>query len=224
MAARKFNFLNNGELEVKQSLKEEVKDSPIIDTKVIEYIINEFQAPAKDISKALLNLQITLEKSIDFIEDKSSEVIKTNRDFELSSKYRDTSIRLHEISISLKEYVNWMDVLSNKELNIEKKDEETIKDDSCLYTNIYNDFTGLTPIKFSLDNFCVDVEDWDDLIMKTASLLIKNYKENKTSEMIFPQHMPIVIKKSRENELRDTVIEILAEYKISLNDYKIITS
>ena len=58
--------------------------------------------------------------------------------------------------------------------------------------------------------------------MKTASILTKNYKDNKESEMIFPQHTTIALKKSHENELRDTIIEMLSEYKISLNDYKIL--
>lgn len=228
MAAIKFNFLTNGQLQTKQDIKEEVKDAPIIDTKVIGYIINEFPSPTKDISKALVNLQVTLEKSIDFIEDKSSEIIKTNRDFELSSKYRETCIRLHEISTSLKEYVNWMDVIGDKTSIIEEhklkvNDDVIIKEsNSDIYIPIYSDFTGLTPVKLSLNKFSVDVENWDDLIMKTASILTKNYKDNKKSEMIFPQHTTIALKNSHENELRDTIIEMLSEYKISLNDYKIL--
>jgi len=230
LAARKFNFLNSGEPQVKEDIKEEVKDSPIIDTKIIEYIISEFPVPTKDISSALVNLQITLEKTIDFIEDKSSEIIKTNRDFNLSSKYRDTSIRLHHISTSLKEYVNWMDVVAGKNTIIDttevNSNEETFveEDKSNIYMPIYSDFTGITPLKFSIDNFCLDADNWDDLIMKTADILTKNYKDNKESEMIFPQHTDVIIKKSHENELRDTIIEMLLEYKINLSDYKILPS
>lgn len=228
MAARKFNFLNNGESQTKEAIKEEVKDYPIIDTKVIEYIINEFPVPTKDINCALLNLQITLEKTIDFIEDKSSEIIKTNRDFHLSSKYRDTSIRLHEISTSLKEYINWMEVIGEKNAiidttEVKSNDDAFVEENKAnIYMPIYSDFTGITPSKFSIDNFCLDVDNWDDLIMQTAAILTKNYRDNKESEMIFPQHTTVIIKKSHENELRDTIIEMLSEYKINLSDYKIL--
>ncbi len=215
MAAIKLNFLANRELQTKK----EMRDDPIIDTKVIEYIINEFPTPTKDIRQSLVNLQVTLEKSIDFIEDKSSEIIKINRDFELSNKYRETCVRLHEISTSLNEYVKWMDVIGDKASLIEN---DKIKESTLdIYKPIYNDFTGLTPVRISLNNFSVDVENWDDLIMKTASMLTKNYKDNKESEIIFPEHNTVILKKSHENELRDTVIEMLSEYKISLNDYKI---
>lgn len=228
MVAKKFNFLNTSEPQIKEEIKEEVKDSPIIDTKVIEYIIQEFPSPSKDISKALLELQVTLEKSIDFIEDKSSEIIKNNRDFNLSSKYRQTSIRLHEISTNLKEYVNWMNTLGDKQSKSDNPKIESL-DKSVLneaiydsYISIFNDFTGLFPVKFSLNNISVNVENWDDLIMKTASILTRNYKNNKELDILCPQHSEIIIKKSHENELRDTVIEMLTEYKISLNDYKVL--
>lgn len=228
MVAKKFNFLNNSEPQIKEEINEEVKDSPIIDTKVIEYVIHEFPNPSKEISKALLDLQVTLERSIDFIEDKSSEIIKNNRDFDLSSKYRQTSIRLHEISTNLKEYVNWMNTIGDKRQNSESIKGESLNkgvlkesaDDR--YISIFNDFTGLIPTKFSLKEASVNVENWDDLIMKTASILTSNYKNNKKSDILCPQHNEIIIKKSHENELRDTVIEMLTEYKISLNDYKVV--
>lgn len=230
MANRKFNFLSSGEPPVKEIIKKDVQDTPIIDTEVIEYIIKEFPDTSKNISKSLLGLKDTLEKSIDFIEDKSSEIVKNNRDFKLSGKYRETCIKLHGISKSLKEYVNWMNVIENNENNLKKSefeiDNDIIINETYLdkYIPIYNDFTGLTPLKFALNDLYISVENWDDLIMKTASMLTKYYKDNKESDTFFPQHTTVVIKKSNENELRDTIIEMLSEYKISLDEFKILTN
>ena len=65
------------------------------------------------------------------------------------------------------------------------------------------------------------VEDWDDLLVKTAEVLTKQYRENKNSNKIIKEIKPIE-KKSIQNSFRDTVIEMLIEYKISLDDFKII--
>lgn len=228
MAGLKLNFLNNSESTIKTSEKDEVNDPQIIDTKLIEYIIKEFPDTSKEISESLINLQITLEKSIDFIEDRSSEVIRTNRDFELSSKYRETSIRLYKISTSLKDYVKWMDITNKK--STEKENVTTIvqpvvtsDEDFKLYLPIYNDFTSLTPSKFLLYSLTYEVENWDDLIMKTAATLTANYKSNRNSNITLTKHKSIASKKSHENELRDTIIEMLDEYKINLEDFKILT-
>ncbi|MGL5085602.1 MAG: hypothetical protein ACRC68_07790, partial [Clostridium sp.] len=186
MAGLKLNFLNNSDTTVKTNEKEESNDSQIIDTKLIEYIIKEFPDTSKEISKSLINLQVTLEKSIDFIENKSSDVIRNNRDFELSSKYRETCIRLYKISTSLKDYVKWMDVTNEKSTT--KLSTPTQKEPLCTsdenfksYIPIYNDFTSLTQLKFLIDSKSYEVDNWDDLIMKTSSILNTNYKNNKNS-------------------------------------------
>jgi len=67
----------------------------------------------------------------------------------------------------------------------------------------------------------VRVEDWDDLLVKTAEILTKQYKENKNSIKKL-EHFNVIDKKSTQNSFRDTVIEMLNEYKISLNQFKVI--
>jgi hypothetical protein len=57
--------------------------------------------------------------------------------------------------------------------------------------------------------------------VKTAEVLTRQYRENKNSNNIIKKIIPIE-KKSAQNSFRDTVIEMLTEYKISLNDFKII--
>ena len=65
------------------------------------------------------------------------------------------------------------------------------------------------------------VEDWNDLLVKTAEVLTKQYKENKNSNKDIKE-IKLIGKKSTQNSFRDTVIEMLTEYKISLDDFKII--
>ncbi|MGL5086745.1 MAG: hypothetical protein ACRC68_13660, partial [Clostridium sp.] len=91
------------------------------------------------------------------------------------------------------------------------------------YIPIYNDFTSLTPLKFLIDSKSYEVDNWDDLIMKTSSILNTNYKNNKNSNLPLTEHNSIIIKKSRENELRDTIIEFLDEYRINLENFKLLT-
>ena len=59
----------------------EKKQENILDLEVIKFVINEFPQVGQDIKDALENLIDTLDKSIDIIEDKSTEVIKESRDY-----------------------------------------------------------------------------------------------------------------------------------------------
>ena len=44
---------------------------------------------------------------------------------------------------------------------------------------IYKDFSLKEPKAFKLDDNVVIVEDWDDLLVKTAEVLTKQYRKNK---------------------------------------------
>ena len=63
------------------------------------------------------------------------------------------------------------------------------------------------------------MNSWDDLIIKTSDLLVKNFKKSKESLKVVYQDMKIFEEKSTENELRDTVIDILNEYNIYLKNF-----
>lgn len=58
-------------------------------------------------------------------------------------------------------------------------------------------------------------------MVKTAEILTKQYKQNRNSDILI-KPVKVVEKKSPQNEFRDTVIEMLSEYKINLRDFKII--
>ena len=73
---------------------------------------------------------------------------------------------------------------------------------------IYKDFSLKEPKAFKLDDNVVMVEDWDDLLVKTAEVLTKQYRKNKNSNKIIKEIKPIE-KKSTQNSFRDTVIEML---------------
>ena len=138
------------------------KKENILDLEVIKFVINEFPQLGEDIKDALDNLINTLDKSIDIIEDRSTEVIKVSRDYKLSGKYRETSQKLYEINKDINEYINWMDknlknhneknIAIEKVENVEKEeitydeenalDADEIKLDDYIEKFIYEDFTG----------------------------------------------------------------------------------
>ncbi len=231
MASKKFSLLksSNNSLLEDNTIIQKKEDYPIIDTDVIEFITKELPKASIEIGNSLTNLKNTLEKSIDFIEDTSSSIIKNERNFNLSGKYREISVRLYDISISIEKYIDWMDSIRNKnenfDSNTEKEDGEDLPlEGSTLnnYLEIYNDFTDKIPLAFKLDNFKIQSDDWNDIVIKTADILIKNYKFSKDilySNITLPD---IISRKSLENEFRDTIIEMLTEYKIDLSKYLIL--
>lgn len=229
MAGKKFSLLKSSSNEVieETTIQEKKDDYPIIDTEVIEFISKEFPNTSKEISNSLTNLKNTLEKSIDYIEDISSSIIKNERNFNLSGKYRETSIRLHEISNGIENYIQWMNNLNNNQKfdstpNNEDESEDSLPLEDDIKNNfleICNDFTDKNPLYFKLDNSKIKVDDWNDMVIKTADILIKNYKDSKDllySNITIPN---LNTKKSPQNDFRDTIIEMLLEYKIDLSRY-----
>lgn len=214
------------------------KNLVLFDVDTIEYVIDNFPTMSVEIQNGLNNLANILEDTIDYIEDKSSEIIKKNRDFKLSKDHRDTSIAIYDVVETLGEYVKWMQDeyeknIQNKEAKIneinkepkieiqeknEDLDNKIINEEEI---EIYKDFSLKEPKAFKLDKNVIMVEDWDELLVKTAEVLTKQYKENKNSNNEIKEIKPIE-KKSIQNSFRDTVIEMLTEYKISLDDFKII--
>ena len=219
------------------------KTLALFDVNTIQYVIENFPSMSIEIQNGLNNLANILEDTIDYIEDKSSEIIKKNRDFKLSKDHRDTSIAIYEVVENLGEYVKWMQDEYKKNIQdedaklnpIDKKSEIEIQEKYVEKKNedlsnkiineeeieVYKDFSLKEPKAFKLDNNIVMVEDWDDLLVKTAEVLTKQYRENKNSNKIIKEIKPIE-KKSIQNSFRDTVIEMLIEHKISLDDFKII--
>ena len=219
------------------------KNLSLFDVDTIEYVIENFPTMSIEIQNGLNNLANILENTIDYIEDKSSEIIKKNRDFKLSKDHRDTSIAIYDVVENLGEYVKWMQDeyeknIKNEEAKLDQINQKTkdeIQEKHVEEVNedlnnkiigeeeieIYKDFSLKEPKAFKLDDNVVMVEDWDDLLVKTAEVLTKQYRKNKNSNKIIKEIKPIE-KKSTQNSFRDTVIEMLIEYKISLDDFKII--
>jgi len=214
------------------------KNLVLFDVDTIEYVIDNFPTMSVEIQNGLNNLANILEDTIDYIEDKSSEIIKKNRDFKLSKDHRDTSIAIYDVVETLGEYVKWMqdeyekniqnkeaklnEINKEPEIEIQKKNEDLINEIiNEEEIEIYKDFSLKEPKAFKLDSNVVIVEDWDDLLVKTAEVLTKQYRENKNSNKVIKE-IKSIQKKSTQNSFRDTVIEMLIEYKISPEDFKII--
>lgn len=236
-------------IEIKTEIRESEKNIfrkkklSLFDANTIQYVIKNFPSMSIEIQNGLNNLANILEDTIDYIEDKSSEIIKKNRDFELSKDHRDTSIAIYDVVEHLGEYVKWMKTeyennIENKEVKINQinqKPKDEIQKEYLEEVNedlrnkiigeeeleIYKDFSLKEPKAFKLDNNIVMVEDWDDLLVKTAEVLTKQYRENKNSNKAIKEIKPIE-KKSTQNSFRDTAIEMITEYKINLDDFKII--
>lgn len=202
----------------------------------VKYLIENFPTMSIEIQNGLNNLADILEDTINYIEDRSSEIIKKNREFTTSQEHRDTSIAIYDVVQNINNYVSWMqdeyesnmrkeapltndikeEVVSNnttEEVSPQTTTEEQIE--------IYKDFSLKDPKGFTLHNHNVLVEDWDDLLVKTAAILTKQYRSNKNSNKIVKNIQPLE-KKSTQNSFRDTVIEMLTEYKINLDEFKII--
>lgn len=238
MSKKLFNMFSNDSTEKEDIPKIEKKDPNIIDKGLMDYVIDEFPEVAGEIMRALVNLRDTIEKSIDHIEDRSCETIKASRDFERGGKYRETSIKLHERSKEITEFIEWM-IEEDKDIkkNIEIKDQSESKmeeqeekefenlqleeDKKEEVACIIDDFTAKQPISFKLDVHKVNVESWDDMIVKTADILTKHYKHNKNPTIKTVNTVKPIVKKSKQNDLRDTIIDMLQEYNISLNKYEV---
>jgi len=218
------------------------KNLTLFDVDTIQYVIDSFPSMSIEIQRGLNNLGEILEKTIDHIEDKSSEIIKKNRDFKLSKAHRDTSIAIYDVVQNINEYINWMKGEYEKNLkkdevkfdivnqNLEDELQKKNVEDEIQATNneiigeefeIHKDFSLKEPKALKIDNNLIMVEDWNDLLVKTAEVLTKKYKKNKYSNKAVREFKPIG-KKSTQNSFRDTVIEMLTEYKINLDDFKVI--
>lgn len=236
------NEVNIKEKEADNTTKIKRKNLPLFDVDTIQYVIENFPSMSIDIQNGLLNLSDILEKTIDHIEDKSSELVKEDRNFELSQAYRDTSIAIYGMAQNIKDYVLWMEDEYEKNEEKNKEDEEKKTDEideeepaednadndtmqelssSSQEIAIYNDFSGKEPEAFILRDDIVKVDDWNDLLVKTAEVLTKKYKNNRNSNKVVGT-FDIIDAKSSQNEFRDTAIEMLNEYKISLDQFKVI--
>lgn len=216
-------------------------DCPILDKDILEFVAQNFPKASNLISNSLMDLKNTIETSIDIIEDTSSKIIKDERNFNLSSKYRDTSISLYEISNNIGSYINWMNDLQKNNFDSKTEDEisfesfsnnlpdELILNKDLSYNNnpnnelnIFSDFTDTMPKSFMIDCKEITVEDWNDLVIKTADSLIKIYRSSKQLSSIEIEVPELSSKKSFQNEFRDTIIEMLIEYNIEPSRYKVI--
>lgn len=150
MAKSSFFKKNNDYVEVTQSetnnieKKEEekyefkkIKDTTIMDRAITKYIIDNFPSMAVEIRNSLVNLASTLENTIDFIEDKSSSVIKNDRNFKLSQSHRDKSIEVYDVVQKINDYVKWMnDEYENNDVKDSKAQEIDYNEEVIIEENL----------------------------------------------------------------------------------------
>lgn len=230
-----FNKINKGdnlhrsmeETKLTEKVQSNKDDIVIIDRNITKYIIDNFSDIALDIRDSLINLADTLENTIDYIEDKSSIVIKEFRNFELSQDYREKSMKIYEVVEKINDYVAWIDdgynsAKSKEEIYCREEDVDSVKeqeekeafDGSICITE---DFTSKSPRAFKIDNYYSEVSDWKELTVKAADILTKKYKNNKSHCEISVDD--VVLKESIENDFRDSVIDILKIYSVPLNKF-----
>lgn len=224
MAMNKLPFLKDSSKKIRE-------DYPIIDPKVIDFVVKEFPVEGDNIKLALSNLRSVIENAIDSIEDKSAEIVKRNRDFDTSARYRDNSIRLHEISESIKQYVSWMEETASKDVEVSTHVESVISRNEefvepiqgevkeHLVLSLDEDFTGKRILGFKLDEHEVEVTSWDDIVIYTAEVLTKNYKGSRGEKI--NEERPLDETISPENKVRNALWEIVNEYGIAAKRFKI---
>ena len=233
---------NKIEENEKVTPEDEKRQENILDLDVIKFVINEFPEIGENIKESLQNLINTLDESINIIEDKSTEVIKVNRDYKLSGKYRETSAKLYEINSNFNNYINWMmknlkkDHQDNKEIEDVNEVNEVLNNDEeakdldidgneeniLIEKLIYQDFTSYDPYKLKIEGHEEVVDGWDDMIVKTADILTKKFKCDKNLKYNnLNKDVKIVNKKSKQNDSRDIVIEMLEEHNINLNSFMV---
>lgn len=230
---------NKIEENEKVTPEDEKRQKNILDLDVIKFVINEFPEIGENIKESLENFINTLDESINIIEDKSTEVIKVNRDYKLSGKYREISAKLYEINSNFNNYISWMmknmkkDNENNKETEevneILNSDEEAKdldidgnEENIVIERLIYQDFTSYEPYKLKIEDHEEAVDGWDDMIVKTADILTKSFKYDKNLKYNnLNNDVKIVNKKSKQNDSRDIVIEMLEEHNINLNSFMV---
>lgn len=202
-------------------------DSIIMNRNITKYIINNFPSTSIEIKDSLNNLASTLENTIDFIEDKSRDVVKNERDFELSQAHRNIAISVYDVVKQINTYIKWME--DESFINEESKDydnERNIKEEEITYEDeetkkIYEDFSKKEAFAFKLEEYFVKVDSWEDLMVKVADILVRNFRESKESLKVVYQDMKISQEKSTENDFRDSVIDMLNEYNIYLKNFTV---
>jgi len=214
--------------EINDNKEDEINkyiDSIIMDRNITKYIIRNFPSMAIELKDSLNNLSRTLENTIDFIEDKSTDVVKVHRNFKLSQTHRNISISVYGVVKQINSYIEWMEsevTINEEKKDYERKDNIKVEEITSEYgetKQIYEDFSSKEPLAFKLEEYFVKVNSWDDLIVKTADILVKNFKESKESLKVVYQDMKISQEKSTENGFRDSVIDILNEYNIYLKNF-----
>lgn len=129
-------------IETNEKREEEIrtvykKRSGIIDRNIIQYVIENFPSMSVEIRNSLIDLVNTLEKTVDFIEDKSSAAIKDGRDFELAEAYRSKAMSIYQVVQGIDEYVDWMRTeyeKNNNTLETDQNEEENsnlLEQDEC---------------------------------------------------------------------------------------------
>lgn len=217
------------ETKLTEKLQSNKDDIVIIDRNITKYILDNFSDIALDIRDSLINLADTLENTIDYIEDKSSTVIKDTRNFELSQDYRDKSMEIYEVVQKINDYVAWIDegynsVKSKEEIYCREEERECVEEqeDKEPYDGsicITEDFTSKSPRAFKIDDYYSEVSDWKELTVKAADILTKKYRNNKSHSEISVDD--VVLKESIENDFRDSVIDILKIYSVPLNKFHV---
>ena len=102
------------------------KDLIIMDRNITKYVIKNFPSMSIEIKDSLNNLSSTLEKTIDFIEDKSTDIVKNDRAFELSQAHRNISISVYGVIKQINDYIKWMEEESGTNENLNDDEDKRI--------------------------------------------------------------------------------------------------
>jgi len=226
-------------------------ESNLIDEELYNFLNKKFPKCANDLKEGIELLENVVQSTIDTIEDKSGEIIKKERDFSKADEYRKKESILNMISVKLQDIMDNLNIETEPDeiLTIEEKEIPNYNDylvDSNIQHTLYEDFTHKRPITFELNGEKHDVRDWKDMLLQTCNIVSeidkelimsfpKNERLNGKKVTYFAYKEEDIVRAPRKiknldlyvsinhsaNSIRNIIINILREYKISVSAFKI---
>lgn len=186
------------------------------------------------------------EKSGDIIK-KERDFKKADEYREKENKLNKIAMKLQDIMDMLSIEADDGDIITSEEK--EEKEIPNYNDyivDSNIQHTLYEDLTHKRPVAFELNKHRYDVRDWKDMLLQTCNVVTKinkdiimkfpnNEKMNGKKVVYFAYDEHDIVRSPKKieninlfvstnhsaNSIRNIIINILREYKISTNEFKI---
>lgn len=166
---------------------------------LFEFLNTKFPMHSNDLKESLQLLENVLQTTIDSIEDKSNEIVKTQRNFLEANKYRQKENSLHIITMKLQEIIDKLEIEAEEEYSeelINETNNQSYEDkatpnyskylvDTNIQHTLYEDFTHKRPVAFQLREEKYFIKDWKEMLLQICNILSE---VDKNLMMSFPNN------------------------------------